>query len=193
MSRNHVIRSIARTLALGTLVTLSLAGAAQGGGIQMSAERVEAPFPRNTNGTVLYVNTFECGRAHDFKLEATAEGIVGGERSSIPLAVTSAGREGRFSIARQWPLEGEWLLIVTTEAWNHTANLVVRLELNGGFVPSAGAKDGSGFIEMTGSETVHGKLDARAVEAIVAGKPIDEKTEVRKISLGDWLAAAIGL
>ncbi|HEX7877820.1 MAG TPA: hypothetical protein VF720_00320 [Candidatus Eisenbacteria bacterium] len=193
MTPIHRLSRWSRSLVPGLLFTAALAAVSHAGGIQMSAERAEKPFPRKATAAVLFVNTFECGRAHDFKLEARAEGVVNGRRSSHPLAVTPAGREGRFAIERAWPLEGEWVILITTEAWNHTANLVVRLEPNGGFVPSGGAKDGSGFIEITDSETIHGELDARAVEALVAGKPAGERSEVRRPSLGEWLASSLGL
>ena len=188
MTRHSIRRGVA---ALGMLSIL-LSAEGRAGGIQMSAERPEAPFTRDAKTPALFVNTFECGRAHDFKLQATAEGLVAGKRSTIPLVVEKAGREGRFAITRQWPLDGQWVVIVTTQAWDHTANLVVHLAKDGGFVPKSGARDGAGFIEMTGSEVVHRKLTTGDIDGLVAGRPVEEKAEVRKVAFADWLAQALG-
>jgi hypothetical protein len=187
-----VMNRIARLTAL-TLAALLLPATARAGGIHMAATRASAPFARDARQKVLLLDTFECGRAHDFKVQAVAEGVVNGRRASIPLTVTGIGEPGRFAIARAWPLEGEWLIVVTARAYDHTANLVLRLESNGGFVPESGSKDGVGFIELKESTTIRRKLDAKDIEALLAGKSIEDKAEARRGSVLDRVARAVGL
>jgi hypothetical protein len=185
-------RSI-RSLLSAAVLTAVLALDAIAGGIQMAAEKPEAPFLRTTTGTVLYVNTFECGRARDFKLEASAEGLVNGKRVSLPLKLEKTLKEGRFPVTRQWPLEGDWVLIFTTQAHGQAASLVVRLEGNGGFVADPESKDGAGFVEVRSWDLVYQKPTGRDIEALLAGRSLTDRSEVRKASLVDRLAQALGL
>ncbi len=41
-------------------------------------------------------------------VSATAEGVVGGQRKTLPLKVIKLSTPGMFAVAREWPSEGVW-------------------------------------------------------------------------------------
>ena len=49
----------------------------------------------------------------DFPVSGSAEGLVKGERRSIPLRFSRTSRQGVFAVSRQWPNEGVWTLVVS--------------------------------------------------------------------------------
>ena len=45
-----------------------------------------------------------------FLVVGTAEGLVNGQRRSMPLTITSTGQGGSMAISKTWPSEGVWVL-----------------------------------------------------------------------------------
>lgn len=93
---------------LGVVAALALAGTALAGGQQIAVEA--AP-----DGGSLLVRTYRCGTPSEFVVTGVAEGVVGGQRQRIPLALARTSEPGVFSVARQWPSEGRWALTFTAE------------------------------------------------------------------------------
>ena len=62
---------------------------------------------------VMVVRPYSCKDPAKTAMQATAEGVVNGKRSSIPLKLEPlSGNEGGYSIVRQWPAEGQWVIAV---------------------------------------------------------------------------------
>jgi len=97
-----------------------LAQSAWAGGQQVRAEAA-------ADGRSVLVRTYRCGTPSSFTVVGTAEGVVGGARKTIPLALARAGEEGVFTVARQWPAEGKWALVFTVEG-SHAVSTLVELE-----------------------------------------------------------------
>lgn len=58
-------------------------------------------------------------------VSGTAEGLVDGERRTIPLEILPAATPGLYSVAQQWPREGVWVLrLVVTVGDGHATALV---------------------------------------------------------------------
>ena len=123
----------------------------------------EAP-PQGSNA-VLVVHANACHMPTDAAVTARAEGIVNGQRKSIPLKLTPTGSIGVYAVSRQWPTEGAWVL--TFRIWDTTA--LVKLE----------AKDGSPMFEVAQANgtrplnagcvrTVNGKVTSKDVDAALA-------------------------
>ena len=108
-----------KTLA-AVLVATGLAAAVWAGGHQVVAEAAK-------DGRSLVVRTYNCGTPASLSLEGTAEGLVGGQRRTIPLEVARAAEGGVFNVARQWPAEGQWALVFTV-AGGHPVSTLVKLE-----------------------------------------------------------------
>jgi hypothetical protein len=62
---------------------------------------------------VVMVRTTACNSPEKTVVTATAEGIVGGKRESIPLKVIGLSAPGAFGVAQQWPREGIWTVRFT--------------------------------------------------------------------------------
>jgi len=103
-----------RTLALGIALTTALASLAHAGG---SSARVEGPFKDGSYA----VRTAECGVAAPLSVTASAEGVVNGERKSLPISLKATKQKGVYRFTHTWPADGTWL---------------VRLTLNNGHGPA---------------------------------------------------------
>ena len=107
-------------VAIAVLVSAGLAAAVWAGGHQVVAEAAK-------DGRSLVVRTYNCGTPASLSLEGTAEGLVDGQRRTIPLEVARAAEAGVFNVARQWPAEGQWALVFTV-AGGHPVSTLVKLE-----------------------------------------------------------------
>lgn len=95
------------------------------------------PYDQATRDAFLVVHAFHHGTPTAFPVSGTAEGIVNGERRTIPLTLTKTSREGAFALTRQWPTEGRWVLALSvTQARDDAVTAVVRLAANGEFESS---------------------------------------------------------
>jgi hypothetical protein len=83
------------------------AGDAVAGGQQIAVE--VAP-----DGRALLVRTYRCGTPSEIEVAGVADGVVDGRHRSIPLEVSRTPQPGVFSVARQWPEQGAWVLTFTT-------------------------------------------------------------------------------
>lgn len=112
---------------LSCAVTLTLAlPIALAGGFHIA---VEAP-PSSTNpqlkDAVVLVRPYGCHKPTDAAMSATAEGLVDGRRQSIPLQLTLAST-GVYTVKRQWPTEGVWVLTISGKYLNATSSALVKL------------------------------------------------------------------
>ena len=124
----HRIARIALTL----LVALPVAASARAARVVLgppwiSIEYPGNPFDRDHHDAYLYVHTFHHQNAINAPPRGTAEGIVGGQRRSIPLAFEATSRPGTFALRRQWPSEGMWMLVITTGPQEGSATALVDI------------------------------------------------------------------
>ena len=113
-----------RPLATLTLALLSLAVTAAAaprapsllGPPWISIEYPANPFDRLHRDAFLYVHTFHHADAAEASVSASAEGIVAGARRSVALELRKSSRPGTYSLRRQWPAEGTWMLVVRMRA-----------------------------------------------------------------------------
>jgi DNA polymerase III delta subunit len=61
---------------------------------------------------VVVVETTACTSPEKTTITATAEGVAGGKRQSIPLQLIRLSEPGKFAIAKTWPADGQWVLRV---------------------------------------------------------------------------------
>jgi hypothetical protein len=92
------------------------------------------PYDRDTRDAFLVVHAFHHGTPTAFPVTGTAEGVVNGERRTIPLTLTKTSREGAFALAKQWPAKGRWVLALSvTQARDDAVTAIVRLAATGEF------------------------------------------------------------
>ena len=107
----------AAALAAGTAAAVVPASAARLLGPPWIAIEYPAnPYDRENRGAFLYVHTFHHNNAIDATLRGSAEGLVTGQRRTVALQFARTSRPGTYALRRQWPAEGTWMLVITTQA-----------------------------------------------------------------------------
>jgi hypothetical protein len=79
---------------------------------------------------------------------------VAGQRRTIPLEITRAAEPAVFEVARQWPAEGKWALVLTVSG-GHGVSTLVTLE------PGA-------VVRIASQKQTYERASAAAVEAALA-------------------------
>jgi hypothetical protein len=78
----------------------------------ISIEYPVNPYDATTRDAFLVVHAFHHGNPMNFPVSGTAEGIVNGQRRTVPLEFARTSRTGVFALRRQWPVEGAWTLVI---------------------------------------------------------------------------------
>ena len=107
-------------LVCAAVVLGGFAQSAWAGGQQVTAQP-------SADGKSVVVRTFRCGTPSSFTVHGTAEGVVAGQRKTIPLTIGRAAEEGVFTVSRQWPAEGKWALVFSVEG-SHAVSTIAELE-----------------------------------------------------------------
>ncbi len=128
-----VFSRIARP-AFGMLLAVVLMAAALPGGFAL---RVERPAQGDA---VALVRADGCHQPSQAKVSGTAEGLVDGQRRSVKLKLTSVG-EGVYTVARQWPAEGTWVLAVTGTYRGYVSSVLIGVGADGKAALKKGGAD----------------------------------------------------
>lgn len=97
-----------KTLSLAIAATIAMAVPAVAGGPWISIELPANPY--SSRGAYVVVRTYLHGTPAPFVVTGTAEGLVGGQRRSLPMTITPTGQGGSMNIMKTWPSEGVWVL-----------------------------------------------------------------------------------
>jgi hypothetical protein len=79
----------------------------------ISVEHPANPHQRDTRGALMLVHTYHHGTPTASPLSGTAEGLVSGERRSLPLEITPTARPGSYAVRGSIPREGAWIVVLT--------------------------------------------------------------------------------
>jgi hypothetical protein len=71
------------------------------------------PLDPATKGAFLLVRTYHHDKSIPFAVEGRAEGIVNGQRRTLPLRFDATSKEGVLALRKSWPAEGAWVLVIT--------------------------------------------------------------------------------
>lgn len=100
----------------------------------ISIEYPVNPHDQSMRGAMLLVHVFHHAQPIAYPVEGTAEGIVNGERRSIKLKFIETARPAVYGLARQWPTEGVWTLVIRMsrgEGGTDGASAIVELAPSG--------------------------------------------------------------
>ena len=111
------MRSTIQGLALAIGLIASVPQFANAGG---STANVEGPFKDAT----YLVRTAHCGEPASMSVTATAEGVVKGQRKSLPIKLTPTKEKGVYQFARTWPSDGTWIVRLTPAGRDRAVTLV---------------------------------------------------------------------
>lgn len=138
--KRNLIRTSVTLASLALL--LAIPSLALAGGFQLSIETPAGASDPHLKDVVLVARTYGCHQPADAKLTATAEGLVNGNRKSMPLELRSIG-SGVYAIKQQWPSEGTWVLVLTGAYNGMTSSVLVELGPNGKVLPGTRLEEGN--------------------------------------------------
>jgi hypothetical protein len=115
-------RSLATRIALyatligGTALLFAPAASARSiwfkGGPWISIETPANPYDSSARGASFVVHTFHHAIPTDLVVEATAEGLVNGQRRTVSLTLKRGSQTGAFPVRNVWGSEGTWSVLV---------------------------------------------------------------------------------
>jgi hypothetical protein len=108
--------ALCATIAGGTALLSASAAAAHSswfkGGPWISIETPANPYDASARGASFVVHTFHHSVPTDLAVEATAEGLVDGQRRTMKLALKRAAQTGTYPVRNVWGTEGTWSVLV---------------------------------------------------------------------------------
>lgn len=106
------LKTFARPAILATAPLLVAATIAIAGPPWISIEYPPNRLDKETRGALALVRIYHHENAGQFPVEGTAEGMVDGQRVSLPLKFTAVGDEGVWAAWGKIPEEGNWVLAI---------------------------------------------------------------------------------
>src|ERR1044072_3765979 len=137
---NSKLRGKFAYLFFASLLILGSFQSVYAGGFQLGVQAPPSDYT-HIKGAVLLVRTYGCHTPADANVTATAEGIVNGRRTSIPLELTP-DEKGVYAITQQWQSEGTWVLSFTGTHNGMTCTVFVNLADGGKVHPDTRTKAG---------------------------------------------------
>jgi len=117
----------------------------------------------------MLVHAFSCHLPTDAPVKAYAEGMVGGERRTIPLKLESTDKKGVYGLTRQWPAGGNWALVFSIDIGGQTTALV-KLDSKGDPVFDRGTEKEGGPLASSTVRSMSGVATSKDVDAVLAAK-----------------------
>lgn len=78
-------------------------------------------------GRVMTVAAQGCQDYSHARITGQAEGVVNGKRQSVPLELTPGEKPGTYTVKKQWPAEGKWVLVFNGISGERKTHTVVAL------------------------------------------------------------------
>jgi hypothetical protein len=114
---------MSRRLLCSALLLASLPAVARAGPPWISIELPANPWEPTTRGAFLVVHAYHHGTPMAAPISGTAEGIVNGQRKSLPLSFEKTSRSGVFALRNQWGNAGRWVLVITVSQGDSDGDL----------------------------------------------------------------------
>ena len=91
---------------------------------------VAAPGAMTKNALFVF-RTDGCADPAKAQVSGSAEGLVNGERRSVPLSLRPATQPGVYAVPRNWPPEGQWVVNLKGTCDGAAAGAIVPVGPNG--------------------------------------------------------------
>ncbi|HEX2723927.1 MAG TPA: hypothetical protein VHM24_13510 [Gemmatimonadaceae bacterium] len=127
-----MLRSWNHRFAVVIVASLVAAGIAAAGPPWIAIEYPANPHDPNTRGAFLTVRTYHHGDLMSYDIAGTAEGLVKGQRKSMPLDIKRLPHAGTYAVRWQKPAEGSWALVISTARdGNSMASALIDIDARG--------------------------------------------------------------
>jgi hypothetical protein len=113
------------------LIAAILAAPLFAGGLTLQVDDPRSNREAIAKNAVIVAHITACHSPEKTTVTAVAEGMVDGQRQSIPLKVINLSEPGAFAISRQWPQQGTWTVKMTAtnpDYPNYANSIVVPLK-----------------------------------------------------------------
>jgi hypothetical protein len=114
-------------LAVGTMFGVAAPTPAVAGPPWIAIELPASPYSSLPRDAFLLVRAYHHFVPIAAPVTGTADGLVNGERRSMPLEIASTGVAGLYVVRRQWPRAGVWVLRITVNEDHGRATAVVGI------------------------------------------------------------------
>ena len=101
-----------RLAGMAVAVVLIFSSMAFAGPPWLSIELPANPYDRQTRGSIAIVRTYHHGMPMQLQVLGTAEGLIDGERVSLPLELLATSSTGVYALKGELPGRGVWVLVV---------------------------------------------------------------------------------
>lgn len=158
------------TLAALSAVSLVAVGgreAAPAGPPWISLELPANPLDPATRDAAFLIHAYHHGDPAGLPINGTAEGIVNGERRSLPLEFARTSRPSIYALDQVWPNEGHWVLTINIGE-HGTAALFVELGANGGLKSGDYYGHATKSISLRSVQVVRGGVGKERIESALA-------------------------
>jgi len=179
----RITRSFVTRAALGATMVVGLVAvtaatksatsrAAVFGGPWISVETPVNPYVSSVTGGLFVVHTYIHQNPADLPVSGRAEGLVDGQRRSVPFTLTRSTQTGTYVVRREWGDKGIWTVLVTAmpdakNGWRIQA--VVDVGADGAVEKVSVPRDGYTPRVLTDADVERGLRDrAKAMLAVGA-------------------------
>ena len=164
-------RSMLRSFALVTALTLCAFSTALAGPPWIAIEYPANPFDRTSRDAFLTVRTYHHGDLMAKTVTGTAEGVVDGKRQSVRLDIRAGSQPGMYVVRWQKPATGRWVLVINSGYQGITdATAVVEISPTGTVasvnVPTRAISDGWISPRPVAAAEIDALLQGRALASV---------------------------
>jgi hypothetical protein len=161
-------RTLLRSFALVTALTLSAFSTALAGPPWIAIEYPANPFDRTSRDAFLTVRTYHHGELMAKTVTGTAEGVVNGKRQTMALDIRGGSQTGMYVVRWQRPAVGRWVLVINSGYQGITdATAVVEISPTGSVasvtVPTRTIANGWISPRPVAASEIEGLLQGRAL------------------------------
>jgi hypothetical protein len=99
------------------------------GGPWISIETPVNPYDASMRGALFVVHTFHHAVPTNMQLVGKAEGLVDGNRRTIPLTLSAGAQTGAYGVRNEWGTKGTWSVLLTATQPEPQASIQAVVEL----------------------------------------------------------------
>src|SRR5262245_18813854 len=130
MRRDQPMFRISTTMLLSMFMAPA-AAPLMAGGMYLTLARPEASPDPAAKGAVMLVRADGCQEPAKVEISAVAEGLVNGQRKTVPLKLTRLGNGTTHAVVPGWPAEGVWVVRVTGKLGSASVYTLVAIGSDG--------------------------------------------------------------
>jgi hypothetical protein len=119
--------SIRKSIGLSALLTMAALAQVSAQNFALQVGPPIAGAAPSVKKSLMVVRPSGCANPADARISATAEGLVGGARQSVPVELAALSTPGVHAVSKSWPNGGVWVVNLTGTCAGKTAGALVSI------------------------------------------------------------------